>query len=297
MSMSIPGWRAVLQHAPHRGLTIMQSSSLALVSVVAMCASAIFAIHLLQVDLLASQQKLIDAKSSLARRKAENATVGSLTILRAKHSVEDVTRDVVRFAQSNNIQIKTIRVQPQSKADSLSGQVQYDINAVGNYGGIKAWIAELLARYASMAASSLAIHAPIGDAKALEAGVTLKLLSIEATDLKRPPIEALRRDSFALIAPPPPPVKAPTIVAPVVSAPPVAPALNMSFAGRMTDPGGATKVFVLLDKAAIAIEPGQMLPNGYLVDAVTDQSIELSYPPLKVKARFDLPNAPKQEIR
>jgi hypothetical protein len=93
--------------------------------------------------------------------------------------------------------------------------------------------------------------------------------------------------------PPPMPVQAPVMAAPV----PVAPSLDLRYAGRMTTPDGALMVFATYGEEPITLAVGQSLPNGYRVDRISDRVVELSYPTLGTTARLDLPELPKYEIR
>jgi hypothetical protein len=101
---------------------------------------------------------------------------------------------------------------------------------------------------------------------------------------------------------PPPPVLAkqtqavlPIQIAPL--APPTPPAVNLTFAGRMSAPDGSQVIYVAYGDTPLAISVGQTLPNGYRVDAITARAVELSYAPLNTTARFDLPAPPNYEIR
>jgi hypothetical protein len=123
-------------------------------------------------------------------------------------------------------------------------------------------------------------------------------------ELNRPALVASTRDPFVLTASP-----APMVIKPVLSAPPAAlpaavqpsppspPPINLSFAGRMTAPDGSQILYISYGDAPLALAVGQILPNGYRVDAITAQAVELSYPPSNTTARLDLPAPPKYEIR
>ena len=65
----------------------------------------------------------------------------------------------------------------------------------------------------------------------------------------------------------------------------------------MTAPDGTQLVYVNAGDASLTLVAGQNLPNGYRVESITAQAIELSYPPLNTTARLDLPAPPKYEIR
>jgi hypothetical protein len=117
--------------------------------------------------------------------------------------------------------------------------------------------------------------------------------------LSRPLLEAASRDAFAAW---PAPVAAQVMLPPVAPAPPpppppAPPPLNLRYAGRMTGPDGATQVFVLSGETSLTATIGQMLPNGYRVEAITARAIELSHPSLNSTARLDLPEPPQHEIR
>jgi hypothetical protein len=125
-------------------------------------------------------------------------------------------------------------------------------------------------------------------------------------DASRPVLEAAVKDPFAAVAPAPTPVVA-TIkphtappTTPQIAAPPpepVAPPLNLRFAGRMTGPDGRLAVFAIAGNDAVTLTPGLVLPDGYRVDRITPEAVELTYAPLNTRARLDLPPAPAHETR
>jgi hypothetical protein len=129
----------------------------------------------------------------------------------------------------------------------------------------------------------------------------LAVLPLPVT-LTRPKLEVAVRDPFVL-KPRPLAAQVPTQPAPppiavqaVLPQPPVAPPLNLTFAGRMTAPDGSQILYVANGASTQSIAVGQDLPNGYRVDAITAQAVEFSYP-LQTNARLDLPAPPKFEIR
>jgi hypothetical protein len=115
----------------------------------------------------------------------------------------------------------------------------------------------------------------------------------------RPALEPALRDPFAAPAPlvvakvapalPPPPIATPVA--------PSAPAHGLAFAGRITTPDGREQVYVSSGDISMPIATGQTLPNGYRVEAITERTVELSYPPLNTTARLELPAPPQYEIR
>jgi hypothetical protein len=86
------------------------------------------------------------------------------------------------------------------------------------------------------------------------------------------------------------------VAAPLPAAP-NGPPVNMVFAGRMTAPDGTLNVYVVFGENTLAITAGQILPNGYRVDAISARAVELRYPQLNTTTRLDLPELPKFETR
>jgi hypothetical protein len=126
-------------------------------------------------------------------------------------------------------------------------------------------------------------------------------------NLDRPMLNVALRDPFARepveprptpkIAPPPP---SPSVAQPTLPATPVQPIPpphNLQFAGRFTAPDGRKLVYLTLGGTGLVVADGQILPNGYRVDAITPRAIELSFPALNTTARLELPEPPRYEIR
>jgi hypothetical protein len=95
------------------------------------------------------------------------------------------------------------------------------------------------------------------------------------------------------IAPAPPPQ--PSIQAP--PQPPMMPPLNLKFVGRVTEPNGNRLVFASLNELPVTLNIGQTLSNGFRVDAIKDNAVELTYTLLGTTTRFDLPKPPTFDIR
>lgn len=76
-----------------------------------------------------------------------------------------------------------------------------------------------------------------------------------------------------------------------------APILNIQFAGRITDPNGKQQLYVTLGETSMSIEQGTILPNGYRVENITADSIELNYLALDSKTRLPIPPTPRFETR
>jgi hypothetical protein len=86
---------------------------------------------------------------------------------------DDVVRDIGRYAQTLGINVSNITVVHSAASARELGKVQLSITAVGDYGKAKTWLAELLARYASLAVQSLNVRA--GTTAALEWQLVLTL--------------------------------------------------------------------------------------------------------------------------
>ncbi len=79
--------------------------------------------------------------------------------------------------------------------------------------------------------------------------------------------------------------------------PPMMPPLNLIFVGRVTEPNGNRVVFASLNENPVSLNVGQTLPNGFRVDAINDNAVELTYVSLGTTTRFDLPKPPIFDIR
>ena len=99
-------------------------------------------------------------------------------------------------------------------------------------------------------------------------------------------------------APPPPPL--PVVVNPVIAAPVVhhEPPPTLSFAGRMQSPDGRVVVLARwADGTPVRLEQGKDLGNGFRVERMTEQSVELLNPQTQSMVQLSLPAAPRFETR
>lgn len=131
----------------------------------------------------------------------------------------------------------------------------------------------------------------------------MSVLAASATN-PRPLLEPARRNPFVVQVPQAPAPKAPPVkvVAQVVAAPlpppaPTAPPLNLSFAGRVRDSDGKESIYLTWGDKTLSAELGSVLPNGYRVERITGDAIDLLYVELNAPARLVLPTAPRYEIR
>lgn len=129
------------------------------------------------------------------------------------------------------------------------------------------------------------------------ASATHRIDGPQAT-LARSVVEEARSDPFYPTAAVPA-VTPPTPVA-VPSAPPppapTAPAHNVVFVGRVDQPDGTVSVYAQVGGVSTALVAGQMLSNGYRVEAISPSGIDLLYPPLGTVARIEIPPPSKFQI-
>ena len=79
--------------------------------------------------------------------------------------------------------------------------------------------------------------------------------------------------------------------------PPMMPPLDLKFIGRLTEAGGNRLVFVSLNENPVTLSTGQTMPNGFRIDVIKDDVVELTYLPLGTTTRFDLPKPLTFDIR
>ncbi|MDP2369376.1 GspMb/PilO family protein [Rhodoferax sp.] len=90
-------------------------------------------------------------------------------------TADDVARDIARFAESGRVRIQSLSVQPQTATPRELGRVQFNISATAEYSALKAWLAELLGRYPSLAVLTLSMRSAPNDGARLSSGVSLVL--------------------------------------------------------------------------------------------------------------------------
>lgn len=94
---------------------------------------------------------------------------------------------------------------------------------------------------------------------------------------KRPLLVAAARDPFTAVAPPP---AAPVIdVTPVAPAPPPVPAFPYKVFGRIQEPDGTWRAYLVLDDRLVQVLPGADLQQGFKVDAVSDSEVVVKHGP------------------
>lgn len=90
------------------------------------------------------------------------------------------------------------------------------------------------------------------------------------------------------------------VAAPVVAGPLVTrePPPSLVFSGRMRTPDGRTVVLARwADGTPVSLEAGKELGNGYRVERMTEQSVDLLNPQTQAMVQLTLPAAPRFETR
>ncbi len=116
----------------------------------------------------------------------------------------------------------------------------------------------------------------------------------------RAALKAAARDPFVLpaLAPLPVAVIAPSPPVPAAPVVPIEPAPQLSFIGRMQAPDG--KAIVLArwgDGSSVRLEQGKVLANGYRVERMGADMVELMHPQTQAVVQLALPPAPRFETR
>lgn len=125
-------------------------------------------------------------------------------------------------------------------------------------------------------------------------------VSPSGLDLTREDLKPAIRDPFSAQAAPVPAPAVQVVAAPVFAAPiiPREPPPRLSFAGRMQTPDGRTVVLARwADGTPVSLEEGKDLGNGYRVERMTEQSVDLLNPQTQAMVQLALPPAPPFEIR
>jgi anaerobic glycerol-3-phosphate dehydrogenase len=129
---------------------------------------------------LADSQKQIQVLTQQARSRAlaqSNSTTQAepdfTDSLPLRALTDAVVRDIGRHAQTLGINVSSITVVHSAASPRELGKVQLSITAVGDYGKAKTWLAELLARYTTLAVQSLNVRAGAGAALEWQLVLTL----------------------------------------------------------------------------------------------------------------------------
>ncbi|TXT40778.1 MAG: Uncharacterized protein FD135_906 [Comamonadaceae bacterium] len=88
---------------------------------------------------------------------------------------DDVARDISRFAQTLGVQIVSMSIENRPASNSTLGAVHFSLSLQAEYTACKAWLAELLGRYPTLAIQSLSFRGQPNDALRQEAQLVLVL--------------------------------------------------------------------------------------------------------------------------
>jgi hypothetical protein len=109
-------------------------------------------------------------------------------------------------------------------------------------------------------------------------------------DISPVPVRALSAaaaDPFEIaVAPPAPAAKA---TPPAPPPPPPPPPMNWRYFGQMTSPDNKRQIFLTRGDQAIAVEAGQRLDDGFVVDAITADNVRLRHADSGVQFLIGLP--------
>jgi hypothetical protein len=122
------------------------------------------------IQVLTEQARSNALAQSSSTTQAEPDFTNSLPL---RALTDAVVRDIGRHAQTLGINVSSITVVHSAASPRELGKVQLSITAVGDYGKAKTWLAELLARYTTLAVQSLNVRA--GTSAALEWQLVLTL--------------------------------------------------------------------------------------------------------------------------
>jgi Tfp pilus assembly protein PilO len=78
--------------------------------------------------------------------------------LPGRGTADDVMRDMARSSVSLGLKLGAITLTHQDSSSRVMGHVQFSVSANGDYSNAKAWLAELLARYSSLAVQNLTVR-------------------------------------------------------------------------------------------------------------------------------------------
>lgn len=112
-------------------------------------------------------------------------------------------------------------------------------------------------------------------------------------------LEPAARDIFAPVAvtaeaapAPPVAVAQSTFIDPPAPVAPTAPAAAYRFLGRMLTPVGESMVFLGSTEKVVAVKAGDRLDDGYVVESISEQGVQLLYPELDVRITLPAPSVP-----
>jgi hypothetical protein len=166
-------WRLPFQRWP------LQHHMLAAgLGVMALAAGGWWYLHKSQTALIVLQGEHLAAQRQLDLVPSQNKPreqTDFQTMLPGAARADDVVRDVNRFAQSLGVQINSLAVENRAGTVSELAKVQFNVVAQAEYKNAKTWLAELLARYPTLAVHSMSLRAQPNGGARQDVRVTLVL--------------------------------------------------------------------------------------------------------------------------
>lgn len=124
-------------------------------------------------DLQSAHAAVQQQLHALQNRPPDTAPADFTQSLPSAAHADEVARDIGRFAQSAGVQISSLTVEARPAGATELGRVHFNVAAQAPYRASKDWLAELLARYASLGVQSLSLQALPNDAARQDIRVTL----------------------------------------------------------------------------------------------------------------------------
>jgi hypothetical protein len=145
--------------------SLLAHLGLALALLVLMYALMQGALMLSQQLLLASENALNVLQAQARDASARDAAITNTQPLDFTHglptqsTIDDVVRDLGRFAQTQGLKPGALNIAHQAATNRELGKTQLTLTLQGEYGKSKAFLAELMARYPSLAVQTLSVRA------------------------------------------------------------------------------------------------------------------------------------------
>lgn len=133
---------------------------------------------------------------------------------------------------------------------------------------------------------------------------TASVTQFDAAPVGRPVLKPASRDPFLLPAPARATAQVPAFAFTPAAAAQAAPVMpsepppQLTFMGRLQTPDGRKVVLAQWsDGAPVALEQGKLLANGYRVQRLSANMVELLHPQTQAVVQLQLPPAPRFETR
>jgi hypothetical protein len=135
-------------------------------------------LHVAAENLSALKQERAAVQRQLLAAQAASPLAVQPSLLQALPNIaraDEVARDIGRFAQPVGVQISSLAVETHAGTATELAKVHFNLSAQANYMASKAWLAELLGRYPTLAVQSLSIRASANEAPTQELRLGLVL--------------------------------------------------------------------------------------------------------------------------